>query len=43
MRKKPLVSIYRQGQGEIWLVNHPQFMRNDILKKSISNNKAMDW
>jgi hypothetical protein len=33
--KKPLISIFRQGRGEVWLVHLPGFMQNSVLKKSI--------
>ncbi|MFT3883675.1 MAG: DUF4350 domain-containing protein [Gemmatales bacterium] len=38
--KKPFVSIFRQGQGEVWLVHLPQFMRNDVLKQSIAAHQS---
>jgi hypothetical protein len=31
---RPLVTIYRQGQGEIWLLNRAEFLTNRLLGKA---------
>jgi hypothetical protein len=36
---EPLVSIYQVGRGEVWLVHYPQFMQNDLLKRSMQEGR----
>ena len=31
---KPLITVYRHGQGQIWLVQRPEFVSNELMRKA---------